>query len=294
LFLTAESPVHAGADTSTGVVDMPIQREKATELPVIWGQSLKGALRERARKQWADRAGRVVEVFGSVPPGSDKGSAGDSGGSLKPGTVSIGDAQLVLFPVPTEERTFCWVTSGLALTRLRRKTELVGVTAPRTQPEVLRDAASSGTRSGRSGEVILGQYVVGVETSDPTTEWAKWLADTALPRTGGHAPFRTKMTADTVAVSDSLLGQLSVECAELVPRIQLEADVKTVKHGPFYTEYLPTDSVMAALLETDHPADVDDLIALVDGQVLRLGGDETIGKGLMWCRLFHADAGAGR
>lgn len=83
LFLYAESPVHAGADSSVGVVDLPIQREASTGLPVIWGQSLKGALREHvARVRSAQLP--VEEVFGTSPPGT---------GELEPtGGPQTGDA----------------------------------------------------------------------------------------------------------------------------------------------------------------------------------------------------------
>ena len=48
LYLYAESPVHTGAADSVDVLDLPVQREAATGYPVIWGQSLKGALRQAA------------------------------------------------------------------------------------------------------------------------------------------------------------------------------------------------------------------------------------------------------
>ena len=64
-FFYTESPLHAGASDSLGVIDLPIQREAHTGYPVVWGQSLKGALRQAARHHpdWDDAA--VTAVFGS-------------------------------------------------------------------------------------------------------------------------------------------------------------------------------------------------------------------------------------
>ena len=41
LGLLAETPVHAGAGSSLGVVDLPIQRAKHTQWPCIYGSSLR-------------------------------------------------------------------------------------------------------------------------------------------------------------------------------------------------------------------------------------------------------------
>src|SRR5664279_6538646 len=95
VFFYAESPVHAGADTSAGVIDLPIQREVATSYPVIWGQSVKGALREAAEDAGWDNVG---DVFG---PAVD-----DATVSPAQGKITVGDAHLVAFPAATLQRTF--------------------------------------------------------------------------------------------------------------------------------------------------------------------------------------------
>ncbi len=119
LFLYAESPIHAGADSSVGALDLPIQREVGTGLPVIWGQSLKGALRSHARDRWGPEHPRVAQLFGDPPP------SGADAQPAKPGRLSVGDAHLVAFPVPTMRATFAWLTSPLVLGRLRRRAGLV-------------------------------------------------------------------------------------------------------------------------------------------------------------------------
>ena len=99
--------VHTGAADSAGVIDLPVQREAATGYPVIWGQSLKGALCQAAED--AGWGGRVTSVFGS-----EVGDNRDDGGT-SPGTLAVGDAQLVAMPVPTLRHTFAWLTSEVAL-----------------------------------------------------------------------------------------------------------------------------------------------------------------------------------
>ncbi len=299
LFLYAESPVHAGADSSLGVVDLPMQRDGHTRLPVIWGQSLKGALRAHPKPaSWGRQD--VLDAFGAAPPnpGSNNGDGGDSGGmdarELKPGSLAVGDAELVAFPAPTLEATFAWVTSPLALGRLRRKAALVGIDQDRRVPDPEDPGVVlAGARRWTGQKRVVGPYVVDGRSSPEAKEWARWLSATALPGpqpAGGREPhqvFRDKLAEDFVVVHDDLLVQITEECAEITPRVQLKAGVKTVEHGPFYTEYLPTESLLATVVEGSRKH-LEMLTDLLNGQVLRIGGDETIGKGLMWCTVVRA------
>jgi CRISPR-associated protein Cmr4 len=298
LFLYAESPVHAGADTSLGAVDLPIQREAGTGLPVVWGQSLKGALRSHARTAWGAR--RAVRLFGDPPPGSDDAaeaaaaSEGNGNGaaagtrSLRPGSLSVGDAQLVAFPVPTVRETFAWVTSPLTLGRLARKASLSGFSDARLIPRP-GGAQILAASDGWCTRTLIGPYV-GTPTRDAATAaWASWLGTVGLPGPAIPDFFARKLATDLLTIPDGALAPITTECAELSARVQLEADQKTVAHGPFYSEYLPCETLLAALLECSNPDDLAALRELLDHKVLRLGGNETIGKGLMWCRFASPD-----
>ncbi|NKZ07300.1 type III-B CRISPR module RAMP protein Cmr4 [Actinomadura latina] len=284
LFLYAETPVHPGGDTAAGAVDLPIQREPATGFPIIKGESLKGALREHFRTRLADD--RWVGMFGSKPP--------RGGGATKPGSLRVHEAQLVAFPAPTLEETFRWVTSPLALSRLARKAGLAGVPIAGTGDSVPSDSTCL-TSSQRREQTVLGQYVQATQHDPALESFAANLAGLALPNAvDGY--LKKKFGKDLYCGVDELLTGISKDCAPVVARVQLGAEdaegnpTKTVKHGPFYSEYLPSETILVALLE-GRPDDLAKLQVL-DSGVLRVGGDESIGKGLMWCRL-HVGAEVG-
>jgi CRISPR-associated protein Cmr4 len=297
LFLYAETPVHVGADASTGALDLPIQREIGTGLPIIKAESLKGALRERfrpARDQVADRE-RWLRIFGAEPP-----AAGTRSAELRPGSLRVHEAQLVAFPAPALARTFVWVTSPLARARLERKARLAGVDiAPASRSEG-DDTTPSGEPSGpdcltagpHTGLSVLGPYSVTVSHSPELADWAAYLGQAALPDLPEHTFFKKKLATDVFGCSDDLLSAISRDCAPVAARVQLgtgedgQAPRKTVQHGPFYSEYLPAETLLAALIECDRADDLDYLREVLDHQVLRVGGDETVGKGLMWCRVL--------
>jgi CRISPR-associated protein Cmr4 len=293
LFLYAETPVHAGADASLGALDLPIQREATTGFPIIKAESLKGALREHFRPQKEDRDNRRnwVSIFGAEPP-----APGTRADALVPGTLRVHEAQIVAFPVPTLTRTFAWVTSPLARARLDRKAKLAGLS--------VKAEDGAGAATGLDGpaclavgkdqkNVILGPYSVNA-THDPATErWAGQLPGLALPGIDEMAFFRQKLATDLFVCSDELLGALSRDCAPIATRVQLgtgeddRAPRKTVQHGPFQSEYLPAESLLAALLECDEQSHLDFIIKELNDTVLRVGGDETLGKGLLWCHFLH-------
>ena len=284
LYLYAESPVHAGAADSHGVVDLPVQREGSTGYPVIWGQSLKGALRQAATD--AGWGALVADVFGP-----DVDQSGGSG--LEAGRLVVGDAQLVAMPVATLRRTFAWVTTGLTLSRLARKYTRLGAEPPATPRGGLADAAAVGAPWVGSVREVLGPCVAAVAAQPDTSlaAWAGRIAADAIGRDDPFAPFADKLAQDLLMVSDDLSRPLLSECTEIAVRVQL-GEGKTVKNGPFHTEYLPTETVLAASLTLRKPKGPEPdaapgrLRELLNCKLHQIGGDETIGKGLVWCRLL--------
>jgi CRISPR-associated protein Cmr4 len=282
-YLYAESPVHTGAAGSLDVLDLPVQREAATGYPVIWGQSLKGALRQAAEE--ADWGARVKDVFGSAVERSD-----EEGGTT-PGTLAVGDAQLVAMPVPTLRHTFAWVTSDVALGRLARKCKVTGRAVPGL-PRVRSDGGTAASAAWTSADQeVLGPCLVpfGSAPGEELAEWARLIAADVLGWDPVFGPFAERFREDLLLAGSDLMPVLLRECTEQAVRVQL-GESKTVENGPFYSEYLPAETIMAASLtlrgDGDVPQNREALAGLLDQRLLQVGGDETLGKGLMWGRLL--------
>ena len=283
LYLYAESPVHTGAANSIDVLDLPVQREAATNYPVMWGQSLKGALRQAAEE--AGWGSRVNEVFGSAV--GDPAVSGTT-----PGTLAVGDAQLVAMPVPALRRTFAWLTSEIALSRLARKYKILHRDAPALPTVASDQALAAATAWTAEGREVLGPCLVpvGAPPDQALIGWAERVSADALDWDEAFRPFSAKLREDLVLAGSDLVGVLLRECTEQAVRVQLGKS-KTVENGPFYSEYLPAETIMAALLTLrdsgDDAANRQALHDLLDEQLLQIGGDETLGKGLMWGRLLE-------
>jgi len=108
LYLFTRTPLHVGAGSSVGAIDMPIQRERHTQIPIIPGSSLKGVLRDL----WTRKSPEQDELFG---PESDEATH-------FAGNLLVGEARVLCFPVRSAKGSFAWLTSPLALQRYARDT----------------------------------------------------------------------------------------------------------------------------------------------------------------------------
>lgn len=310
VFLYAVSPVHMGAGQAIGVIDNPIQRERHTRHPCFAGSGIKGAMRHA----WEVLSGRVDEgrkshlkarldaIFG--PQSND--------GELHAGAISVGDAQLVAFPVRSLKGGYVYATCPAAIERARRLLGLieVKVTWPAlpaiVEGECLVANAALLTQrqhNGRAVDVLhleAFEYTAKQKDSTEMKAIAAWLAENALPAGDGYRFFRTKLggnakegvASDLVVLSDTDFAYF-VEHATLVePHVRIDPDTGTAAdRGLFYTENLPPEALLVAPLfasgtrtgKADLPAvDVMTQVrTVIDGNPLQIGGDATTGRGLV-------------
>jgi CRISPR-associated protein Cmr4 len=140
---------------------------------------------------------------------------------------------------------------------------------------------------------VLGPCLIQLTEDALLTQWAERIAADVLAWDPVFGPFAAKLREDLVLAGSDLIVELLDECTEQAVRVQL-GESKTVKQGPFYSEYLPAETIMAASLTLRGKGDTGDnrraVEGLLDGELLQVGGDETLGKGLMWGRLVKASS----
>src|SRR5438270_10876428 len=112
LYLYVETPLHAGVGSGLSSTDLPSQRERTTQYPMIQGSGIKGKLRATAENVIKDK-GIVDILFG--PP--------TTGGDDYAGALIAGDARILLFPVRSLNGVFAYTTSYDVLSRFKRDIE---------------------------------------------------------------------------------------------------------------------------------------------------------------------------
>lgn len=294
LYIYVETPLHAGSGSSVGVVDLPIQRERVTNYPLVQASGIKGKLRAEAsdtlkRKGDPDAERKVTIVFG---PDSQSGS--DHAGALSPG-----DARLLLFPVRSLKGVFAWTTSVNVLARFQRDMKAVKPKQP------LDWTVPSSPEEGQaltvdSQSVVVGDKVVLEEfaftaTADNGVKYiAEWLSNNAFPDSDEYRYFRNKVKTNLVILPEEAFRDFTQFTTEVVARIRIDQDKKTVAQGALWTEeHLPSDTLLYAPLHATRPRtdntptdlkNAEDVLKLVTGLGLdriQLGGDETVGRGIV-------------
>src|SRR5260370_2889185 len=112
LYLYVETLLHAGVGSGLSSIDLPIQRERTTQYPMIQGSGIKGKLRATAEDVIKDKSTTDV-LFGPAT----------SGGDDYAGALIAGDARILLFPVRSLNGVFAYTTSYDVLSRFKRDME---------------------------------------------------------------------------------------------------------------------------------------------------------------------------
>lgn len=283
IYLHAQTPMHAGAGTALGVVDLPVQRERHTHWPLIAGSGLKGVFRAACREKVAnggslkeaDNSDNIKLVFG--PPTND---AHDHAGAL-----SLTDGRVLAFPVRSLKGTFAWVSCPAALERFGRDLGIAGITDlpelpayPQMGEVLCADALVSGSKA------VFEEYDFTQKSSDKLAGLAKWIAERAL----ADEATQKRFVSHFAILFDDDFTHFAQYATEVVARIGLDYEHKTVSKGAlFYEEFVPTETVFYALAIASEAYEAKlsavEVLGFVKEKmpvVIQVGGDQTVGKGL--------------
>jgi CRISPR-associated protein Cmr4 len=263
ILLHALTPLHVGTGQAVGNVDLPIAREKATGFPIVPASAFKGVLRDNFNNQsWATQA------FGDAD---------------RAGAWVFTDLRILCLPVRSFFGVFAYTTCPLILERLRRHAAAFGirgfenlsVAVNGTQIALTRDSALH-----KDGKVYLEDLDLEVNRGTQVDTVAQAIADKLLPE-GERSHFMARFAV----VSNDVFTFLSETATEVVARVRLEDNTKTVASGGlWYEEAVPAESVFYGFVGATSAE--PSLASLQIDQPLQIGGDATIGRGL--CKVVIA------
>lgn len=280
LFLHALSPLHAGTGQGVGAIDLPIAREKATNLPIVPGSTLKGVLRSNCENDDSKICERVF--------GPETSNAGEHAGSAQ-----FSDLRLLFLPVRSLAGTFAWVTSPLVLRRFARDCRMADqkLFDPPTVDNgdaclVASDDSSLKMSIDKQPDQVVLEDLRLIARVDLSLD--AFLTGLAVHIFPGDADWQGLFKKRVCVVHDNVLAFLLETATEITARIRIEDDKKTVADGAlWYEEALPAESILAGLMTVQHVrADADEVRTVIDkivGSPLQVGGNSTVGCGL--CRV---------
>ncbi|OGO40729.1 MAG: type III-B CRISPR module RAMP protein Cmr4 [Chloroflexi bacterium RBG_16_58_14] len=294
LYLYVEHPLHAGSGRGLGAVDLPIQRERTTGYPMVQASGVKGCLRDETDPA-RDPKKRLTEDEWLTIFGPKTGEASEYAGSL-----STGDARLLLFPVRSLAGVFAWTTSQEVLARFKREAANLGFSPSWDLPHAVPGAEQAyvnGDTLLAGGRVVLEEFSFAPDSSQASlvAKIGEWLAANALPASAEYQYYRQVLPFRLCILPDDDFRDFVLYATEVQTHIKIEPETKTVKSGALWTEEsLPLDSLLYVPLLATPPrkpsaglADARTILQKVvtlDLPRANLGGDETTGQGMVALR----------
>ena len=292
VFLHALTGVHPGGGTALGVVDLPVQRERHTQWPMIAGSSLKGVLRDSCRQSLGDGADGSDLLHAAFGP--ETGNASDFAGAL-----AFTDARLLAFPVRSLRGVFAWVTCPAVLARFARDAKLLAGSRslPPDPPEVARGQAACPEASDlliESDQLLLEEFEFRRSGCDGGI--ASWLAEQAIT----DEATADRLRRNLVVLDDNDFTHFARHATEVIARIGLDYETRTARgKALFYEEFVPPETLFYSVAFatasrskqiTCGAAEMLKVLRDNTPPILQIGADQTIGKGL--CSVKIASLGA--
>lgn len=248
--LFTRTPLHVGCGSSVGVVDLPVLRERATGFPAVPGSALKGVLRDLFVTE-----PQTQETLFGKPDGRGK--------------ILVGEARLAAFPVRSAKGGFAWLTSPLALGRLRLDIDC---------PAVGEEAVLAPDALAIRESVVLEEYRLARGGEIPEKVVA------ALASLCAHKLWQESLAKRLAVVSDTILSHFAQNACEIAYHNRIDDETGIVEDGALFAqENVPSEALFVGELMADDPAHLTQLTGRLtaENNLLQVGADATTGLG--WC-----------
>lgn len=308
----AETPVHMGAGGSVSYVDLPVQRERHTSFPVLWGSGIKGVLRNFAYRKLSEE--KVNTIFGPEDGGEEYSSC-----------ISITDAKILLYPVRSVRGVFAWITCPFVLKRfledlkaiknsnlnfdkkpqniqnqndlVRNLEELLKNLNELEDNQIIINNNNSKLVIQNQNQVALEEFVFNVKEINKNQGILTSFINNLKQIFADNNSFKEDLQKHLAIVSDNVFKDFVNYAVEIRTRIRIDQDKGTVKEGALFSEELiPSESIFYSLVFISEPKknninfqEVKELLTqnlFKEDPLIQFGGDETTGKGFFRVKLF--------
>lgn len=266
LTIFTRTPLHVGAGSSVGAIDQPIQRERHTGFPVIPGSSIKGVIRDAARRSMPEQD--VSDIFGVQD---------------NAGRIALGEAKILAFPVRSAKGSYAFITCPLALERFKRDSGK-SITIPK-EPEEMTclTGKTVSLKTGQAEGVVLEEYRFNKAGDFPEAlekELLNLLPDEPVWQDG---------KGRFVLLSNGDFTHFVKNACEVAQHVGLDHEKGTARKGALFNlEAVPGETlffapVTALAREKGEYAKLEQLFS--DQSVMQFGGDSTTGLGFCSVKL---------
>lgn len=282
MFLYALTSTHVGSGDNLNYIDLPIQREKHTNLPKIEASSLKGSI-----KQAMGQSDDVHAILGS-----------DDDGEIA-SAVSFSDAKLLFFPVKSAKGIFAYVTCPLVVKRFISDCKMIGIMDTDTEQEECLSGQKSYIASAvkesaivfNEKEVVLDEYVFKVESNAGFNRFMTKI-QTQLPQ---RHMLANDFLSRVILLGNDDFSYFVNHSTEVITRIKIGKAGTAENKALFTQENLPPETILYSLLfytnsKKDEAMSAQEVKhkfnSIFSGEIFQMGGDMTLGKGLFCKKMW--------
>lgn len=266
IFYHFYTPLHFGSGTTLSYVDLPVERERHTNYPVMPSTGIKGVF--RARYQQENGESKAESLFGK----------GDEEGGL-----IFTDGKILFFPVKSARGVFVWITCPTVLKRFERDLKIIKSDFTINSLDSLtfeNDEQAFVT----DGKVTVNDYVILEEMSFKKKNIVDftWLDD----------KFGIEIEKTRIAViPDNIFSYLVKNATEINARIKIDQTKGVVYEGAlWYEELVPAESIFYSLVLERKENCINEFRTFIskdERAIFQFGGDETLGRGFAKVTIFN-------
>ncbi|MEQ1526009.1 MAG: type III-B CRISPR module RAMP protein Cmr4 [Gallionella sp.] len=277
--LNALSALHVGVGQAIGVVDLPIARAKATNLPIVPGSALKGVLRDEFTS-----VENQSTLFGPESISGDDGAYASA--------LAFGDAHLLLLPARSLAGVVAFVTCPFVLARYAADLQRAAVASIPAVPGNVQGAQTcSDTKIKASGKTVVLEDL-DLEHSNGADAWANFMAQHLYGTAEADKNWVRLFKERFAIISDDDFSFLADTATEIRARIRINDKTGVVHPGAlWYEENLPAESVLWGVIAAGAARDSSKLTqdqvmstfatAIGTDKTVQIGGKATVGRGLV-------------
>lgn len=282
LLIFTRTPLHVGAGSSVGAIDLPIIRERHTGFPIIPASTLKGSFADEWNEQTDSKIERSEDgrwLFGET-----------DASNAAAGAVLFSEARVLAFPVRSARGSFAWITCPLILRRAVRDGVLT------FNLEELQDVSDEKALFSSTGPLAIERTVVLEEytfthAGDPPRKLTEDFADLLKNGDGTPDPVLAEVGNRLVILSDGMMSFFAQHACEVAQHVRINDETGTAASGALFNqENVPSETLFYSTV-----CFVDGRGAFKDreaqkaettfksklGKPFQFGGDASTGLG--WC-----------
>ncbi|MCX7819869.1 MAG: type III-B CRISPR module RAMP protein Cmr4 [Kiritimatiellae bacterium] len=287
LYIFTRTPLHVGAGSSVGAIDLPIIRERPTRFPIIPATSLKGTFADEwncSNNGKLERSEDGKWLFGET----------DANNACA-GAILFGEARLLAFPVRSAKGSFAWITCPLILQRAKRDGALpadLQIPSFRPGPQgQTEDADSKAFFPAKGALAINNQLVLEEYVFQHAGELPVGMGE-AFQKILDNDAVWSEVAKRLVVVSDGIMSYFAEHACEIAQHVRIDDETGTASQGGLFNqENVPSETMFYAVLHfvdgrgrysgSKTASDAVTEFGKKIGKAFQFGADASTGLG--WC-----------